>query len=307
MATVGVDVGGSKAAAVLLDESGRVIGSEWREHGSDTFDVVATVVDLVEELSRSEHVDSVGLSLAAWLTPDRLGVLVGANLGLAATPLRARLVEILSVPVVLENDGNATAYAEYTRGAGQGARMLVSLSLGTGVGGGIVSNGQVLTGAHRLGAELGHLQIEAEGPACVCGGSGCLELYASGRAVALAAGVPAKAVVAAARGGDSAAVEVLAGVGRAIGRAVARIVAVVDPDAVLLSGSLAEAADELVLAPAQAELARCLPLSAVLQPAPIRLGSVGRGAAAIGAADLARAAHPPHRLTRTTNEETSYE
>jgi glucokinase len=290
MATIGIDVGGSKAAAVLLDETGAVIGSEWREHASDQFGVVDVVVALVEELSRSEHVDRVGVSLAAWLTPDRVGVLIGANLGLEATPLQARLVELLGVPVVLENDGNATAYAEYTRGAGSGSRMLVSLALGTGVGGGIVADGRLLTGANGFGAELGHLQVETDGPACVCGGFGCLELYASGRAVAAAAGRPTRQVVAAARDGDSEARGALAGAGRAIGRALGRIVAVVDPDAVLLSGSLAESASELILEPAQAELARCLPLSAVLRPVAIRLGSCGRDAAALGAAELARAA-----------------
>jgi glucokinase len=298
MATIGIDVGGSKAAAVLLDESGAVVESVWREHVSERLDVVALVVDIVEELSRSEPATAVGLSLAAWLTADRLGVVIGANLGLGSTPLRAQLSDSLGIPVVLENDGNATAYAECIRGAGRGADVLVSLALGTGVGGGIVSHGRLLTGAHGLAGELGHLQVDADGPPCVCGGFGCLELYASGRAVAEAAGLPAKKVVAAARGGDASAVEVLAHAGRAIGRAVGRIVAVVDPDAVLLSGSLAASAGELILGPAQAELTRCLPLSVVLQPVVLRLGSCGRDAAAIGAAELARAL--------TTNKNTDH-
>jgi glucokinase len=214
--------------------------------------------------------------------------------------------------VFLHNDGDATAYAEYVRGAGQGARTLVAIALGTGVGGGIVINGQVLTGSRGLGGELGHLQVEEDGPRCTCGGVGCLELYASGRAVAEAAAgrggrasgrpggasrrlidatvITAADVVTAARSHDREAVEVLAAAGRAVGRAVGRIAAVVDPDLVVLSGSLAESAGDLIIEPAAAQLRRCWPLAAVSDPVPIRLGSCGRTAAALGAAEMARAA-----------------
>jgi len=295
VATVGVDIGGSKIAAVLLAESGEIGGSVWRRHDGPV-DVVDLIAATVAELSPSSStsIDCVGVSIAAWLSADRLRVLVAANLGVSDAPLGQMLTERLGVPVFLQNDGDATAYAEYVRGAGQGARTLVAIALGTGVGGGVVINGQVLVGSRGLGGELGHLQVEPGGPRCTCGGTGCLELYASGRAVAEAArfsgAVTAADVVTAARAKDGDAIDILAAAGRAVGCAVGRIAAVVDPDLVVLSGSLAQSAGDLIIEPAEAELRRCWPLAAVSDPVPIRLGSCGREAAALGAAEMARAA-----------------
>jgi glucokinase len=318
VATVGVDIGGSKIAAVLLTEAGALGGEVWRPHDGPAFaphggggaaadgasghpvDVVGLIAAAVAELSSSspEPIDCVGVSIAAWLSADRLRVLLAANLGVSDAPLAPLLTERLGVPVFLHNDGDATAYAEYVRGAGQGARTLVAIAMGTGVGGGVVINGQVLVGSGGLGGELGHLQVEADGPRCTCGGVGCLELYASGRAVAEAAigkrggatWITAVDVVTAARANDGEAIDILAAAGRAVGRAVGRIAAVVDPDLVVLSGSLAESAGDLIVDPAAAELRRCWPLAAVSDPVPIRLGSCGRAAAALGAAEMARAA-----------------
>jgi glucokinase len=318
VATVGVDIGGSKIAAVFLTESGEIAGSVWRPHGSppsrhgtsrphggavggDPVDIVGLVAAALTELSSSapEPIDCVGVSIAAWLSADRLRVLLAANLGVSDAPVGQLLTERLGVPVFLQNDGDATAYAEYVRGAGQGARTLVAIALGTGVGGGIVINGQVLVGSGGLGAELGHLQVEPDGPRCTCGGVGCLELYASGRAVAEAArgqlsgpttAITSVDVVTAARANDGEAIDILAAAGRAVGRAVGRIAVVVDPDLVVLSGSLAQSAGDLIAEPAAAELRRCWPLAAVSDPVPIRLGSCGREAAALGAAEMARVA-----------------
>jgi glucokinase len=317
VATVGVDVGGSKIAAVLLTEAGVIGGSGWREHEvsgwrehevsvwrehevSGPVDVVGLVAAAVAELSDASQqpIDCVGVSIAAWLSADRRRVLLAANLGVSDAPLAQLLTERLGVPVFLHNDGDATAYAEYVRGAGQGARTLVAIALGTGVGGGVVINGQVLVGSGGLGGELGHLQVEPDGPRCTCGGVGCLELYASGRAVAEAAmgeltgetPITAVDVVTAARANNGDAIDILAAAGRAVGRAVGRIAAVVDPDLVVLCGSLAESAGNLIVGPAEAELRRCWPLAAVSDPVPIRLGSCGRTAAALGAAEMARAA-----------------
>jgi glucokinase len=293
--TIGVDIGGSKVAGVLLDDSGIVTRSVWHQHQGGVVDVVTLIADVVAELSRNEQSPSptsVGVSIAAWLTVDRLGVTMAANLGLGPEPLTEQLRARLGLPVVLENDGNATAWAEYVRGSGRGARTLVCLALGTGVGGGIVSSGKLVVGGNGLAGELGHLQVETDGAACVCGGSGCLELYASGRAVAGAA-ASAVDVVIAARAGDAAAVNILALAGRMLGRAIARVVPIVDPDIVLVTGSLAEAARELIIDSAQAELRRCAPLTTVREPVSIRLGSCGRDAAAVGVAELARVALAP--------------
>ena len=125
MATVGVDIGGSKIAAVLLTGSGEIGGSVWRRHDGPV-DVADLIAATVAELSASSSasIDCVGVSIAAWLSADRLRVLVAANLGVSDAPLGQLLTERLGVPVFLQNDGDATAYAEYVRGAGQGARTL---------------------------------------------------------------------------------------------------------------------------------------------------------------------------------------
>jgi len=361
----GVDLGGSKIAGVLLDESGTVRGELWQEHriqGPDQ--AVELIGEVVGELMAREpaaarvagepaaarvagepaaarvarepaggrvargqaapgnaaagsrrDLRSVGLAVAGWLSRDRQDVRSAVNLGITATPL-ARLVQArLNCPVIVENDGNAAAYAEFTRGAGQQARVLMLITLGTGVGGGIVSSGTLVQGSHGLAGELGHIPVERSGPGCICGGRGCLELYASGAAVtaqarmragqpegaallALAAGQPgqitSRQVVQAARGGDACAAGILATAGRAIGQAVAQVMPVVDPDLVVLTGSLATSAGDLILVPARQELARQHALRTVLDPVPIMLSQTGPGAAALGAAELARR-HPAAR------------
>ena len=250
-----------------------------------------------------------GLSVAGWLSRDRLEVRTAANLGLAATPLAALAEARLNCPVLMENDGNAAAFAEYVRGAGRAAEVLMLITLGTGVGGGIVVSGALAGGSHGLAAEIGHLPIDPAGPDCCCGGRGCLELYASGPGLAaqararagqpegaailsLAGGQPgqitARQVVAAARGGDAWAAGLLARAGRAVARAVACVTPVLDPDLVVLSGSVAMSAGDLILGPARRQLARAPALPAVLSPVPIVLGQTGPGAAALGAAELAR-------------------
>jgi glucokinase len=348
----GVDLGGSKIAAVLLDDSGAVRGEIWQEHAiagpDEAVNLIAEVVgelasrDLASrELASRElgargvaarqlapaqraaghraaghraagppgPLTAVGLSVAGWLSRDRLEVRTAANLGLSAAPLPGLAEARLNCPVLMENDGNAAAFAEYVRGAGQPAEVLLVITLGTGVGGGIVVSGALAGGSHGLAAEIGHLPIDPAGPDCCCGGRGCLELYASGPGLAaqaraqagqpegaailsLAGGRPgqitARQVVAAARGGDAWATGLLARAGGAVARAVACVTPVLDPDLVVLSGSVAMSAGDLILGPARRQLARAPALPAVLSPVPIVLGQTGPGAAALGAAELAR-------------------
>jgi glucokinase len=335
----GVDLGGSKIAALLLDESGAVRGELWQEHRIDGPDqAVGLIAEVVGELmsrelaagqmtggqrpagtrtaAGSRGLTSAGLAVAGWLSRDRQDVRTAVNLGITAVPL-ARLVQArLNCPVLVENDGNAAAFAEFARGAGQGAQVLLLITLGTGVGGGIVVSGSLAGGSHGLAGELGHIPVDRNGPVCCCGGRGCLELYASGTAVmtqarlragqpdgaailALAAGQPGqitpREVVQAARGGDACAAGLLAAAGRAVGQAVAAVMPVLDPDLVVLTGSLATSAGDLILLPARQELARAHTLQAVLTPVPVMLGQTGPAAAALGAAELARR----HRAGRT--------
>jgi glucokinase len=235
--------------------------------------------------------------VAGWLSADREQLIAAANLGVAGAPLRRDLEQRIGLPVTVDNDGNAAALAEARAGAGQQARMLVMLTLGTGVGGGIVTSGTLLTGGAGLAGELGHLPSVKNGPACACGGRGCLEVYASGPAVARAAArgglaapgagnLTAEDVVAAARAGAPAAIAALAGAGEAVGQAVARLVPVLNPDLVLLGGGLTAGATDLILIPARRALADATPLSNVVAAPPVSLATGGADAGALGASYL---------------------
>jgi glucokinase len=234
---------------------------------------------------------AVGAAVAGWLTGDRERLIWGANLGARDEPVRAELSRRLGLPVWVDNDGNATARAEYRAGAAGGWKSLVLFTLGTGVGGGIVIGGQPLVGAFGVAGELGHMTVDEGGAVCVCGGRGCLELVASAPGIARAGRAATSAeVVAAARAGDAVAAAALEAAGRALGRAAAQLVPIVDPDMVLLGGSVAHAGSDYLLPAARAVLEDQRPLAAVLRPPPVGLGRLGPEAGALGAADLAREA-----------------
>jgi glucokinase len=304
---VGVDIGGSKVAAVRL-AAPHHLPRAWREHGlhpapaapaapgsagGSGADAVAAVVAAVRAavlaVVGDGPVGPVGLSVAGWLSADRRRVTHAANLGLRDVPLPELVGADLGCAAVMENDGNAAAWAE--AGGYDGPGAVVVLSLGTGVGGGVVAGGRLLTGHGGLAGELGHLPVPGSGRDCVCGGRDCLELYASGPAIAAAAGCPdARAVVAAAAAGDRRASEALRAAAAAIAAAVRSLQAVLDPARVVLAGSVAGAAlrDQVALA-----LAGPRPLAGVTAAPAVHLSTLGPYAAAIGAAQLAAAAPVP--------------
>jgi glucokinase len=167
------------------------------------------------------------------------------------------------------------------------------MTFGTGVGGGIVIDGRLLSGASGLGGELGHIPVKVGGAPCVCGGRGCLELEASGRAIALAGQAKTSAeVVSRAQAGDTGAVTVLTNAGCAIGTAVKILVPAVGPETVVLTGALAHGAGDFILPAARSVLDEDRPLSIVRQAPRIEIGRLGPYAGAIGAAELARSATP---------------
>jgi glucokinase len=189
----------------------------------------------------------------------------------------------------MENDGNAAAWAESRSGGRTGT--LVVLALGTGVGGGVVlAGGTLLTGDAGLAGELGHVPVPGPGRPCVCGGLDCLELYASGPALAAAAGTPdARTAVAAARRGDARAGAALRSAAAAIAAAVRALQPVLDPTRVVLAGSVAEGAGRPLRDAVVAALAGARPLAGVAAPPEISISSLGPYGCAIGAAELAAA------------------
>jgi glucokinase len=256
---IGVDVGGTKILAAVLDAQGNLGRQSVRATELRSQDhLVEALGDAVDDL-RDGTTEAVGLGLPSRLD-SRLGWVYGSvNIPLQEIDLRDRLEERLGLPVALENDGNAAALAEFLVGAGREASTLVMLTLGTGVGGGVVIDGRLL---HDAG-ELGHTVIEYDGIPCqgTCRGRGHLEAYASGTAAtklareAFGPDADAHQLVRLAREGNETAVEILDGVGRRLGAAIGSFVNIFRPELVVIGGGFAEAGD-LLLIPAEQTMRR---------------------------------------------------
>src|SRR3954466_4549018 len=182
--TIGVDVGGTKVAAGVVDEDGSVLVSTRRPTPSHSPDhVEETIAAVVTELRREHEVEAVGIGAAGFIDDQRSTVLFAPNLVWRNEPLRDEVSKRLDLPVVVENDANAAAWAEYRFGAGKGEDFLVCVTVGTGIGGGMVLGGELYRGRFGIGAEFGHVRVVPDGYRCGCGNRGCWEQYASGRAV----------------------------------------------------------------------------------------------------------------------------
>lgn len=191
--TLGIDIGGTKIAGGLVDESGTVLACVRRETPGHTVAAVEqAVVGVVEELMARAIAESygtaiaVGIGAAGWVSADRSTVLFSPHLAWRNTPLRALLDQRVSLPVWVDNDANAAAWAEYRFGAARGHDTAACVTLGTGIGGGVISGGRLVRGAFGVAGEWGHTRVVPDGRRCVCGNRGCWEQYASGRALARA-------------------------------------------------------------------------------------------------------------------------
>ena len=310
---VGVDVGGTKVLGGLVDVDGRA----HRVHRVPTPSLSAAetadaAVAVVRRLQVDNEVVAVGLGAAGLVDAARTGVAFAPNLVWRDEPLRDQIAERVGLPVVVENDANAAAWAEHRFGAGRGAQHLLLLTLGTGIGAGVVLGGRLLRGASGAAGEPGHVRHVPDGWRCGCGNRGCWEQYASGRAVVRAAreialqaptyghrllhavdgdveALDGSVVTALAREGDAAARECVEQVGRALGVGLADLVAVLDPEVVLVGGGLSDAGD-LLLDPARAALAASLLGRGYREPPRLLRAALGPAAGLVGAADLARRA-----------------
>jgi glucokinase len=307
---IGVDIGGTKVAAGVVDEEGSVLALVRRPTPGDVAGTEDAIAGCVDELAERYDVVAVGIGAAGWIANDRATVLFSPHLAWRDEPLKEALVGRIGLPVTVENDANAAAWAEYRFGAARGERVVCIVTLGTGIGGGLVVSGTLYRGAFGVAAEWGHMQVVPDGRRCACGNRGCWEMYASGTALArdarelaevspvaahrlleLADGDPAALtgtlVTTAAREGDVAAVEIFTAMGRWLGRGIASLAAALDPSVVVIGGGVSEAG-ELLLRPAQEEFAGSLTGRGFRPLAPIRLAALGPDAGLVGAADLAR-------------------
>lgn len=304
---IGADLGGTKLSAVVCNRDGEVVHRAWQPHAAGDYGsvlaaikaVVAGCVDFATSTGR--RVDGLGLAIAGWMSRDRTELIWGANIGSRGTRLRSDLESMLGMQVAIENDGNATALAEQRRGAGQGSRSLALLTMGTGMGGGVVLDGQLLVGGTGLAGELGHIQVLDSPIVCICGGVGCAELFTSGQGLVqqykltAAAGPPplspvtsSAQIVAAATAGDAVALAVVHRAAIAVARTVQILIPTIDPDLVLLGGTVGHATGPLMLPVITAELERQRPLRAFTPAVRVALADLGPEAGALGAAEIIR-------------------
>ncbi|MFI7066954.1 ROK family glucokinase [Kribbella sp. NPDC050124] len=310
--TIGIDVGGTKIAAGVVDDDGSIGARTQRDTPATSVDeTAAAICDAAAELIAGNDVEAVGIGAAGFVSSDRSTVLFAPNLAWRDEPLGARLSKQLKIPVVVENDANAAAWGEFAFGAAKDVEHMVCITVGTGIGGGVVIDGELLRGEHGVAAELGHMRVVPGGHRCGCGARGCWEQYASGRALvregraraesgSLAAaqmlsvcGItdPAELtgpmITEAAAAGDPCAVELLDDLGHWLGEGLASIVTLFDPSVVVIGGGVS-AAKDLLLKQAQVAFEKNLPARSNRQHPAFGLAELGNDAGLIGAADLAR-------------------
>jgi glucokinase len=309
--TVGVDVGGTKISAGLVDEHGDLIARDRRvSPATDPAEIVHTIGELVRSLVGSREVEAVGVCAAGFVDKQRATVVFAPNLAWRDEPLKERLQKELDLPVVVENDANAAAWGEFTFGAGEDVEDLLLLTIGTGVGGGVVIDGELVRGGFGFGGEVGHIQMVPGGVKCGCGNLGCLESYGSGSALVRvtrehAESNPAAArdlveraggdigritgplITHAAQAGDPFAIERIAELGDWIGQGVATLTAVLDPNVVVIGGGVSEAGD-LLLDPIRSSFESHVTVRSHRPLLEVRQARLGNAGGVVGVADLAR-------------------
>lgn len=314
--SIGIDIGGTKIAGGLVSPDGEIVHRARRETpAKDASAIIDACVDLIQELAGIAGDNDgerlpVGVACAGYIDKSGSEVLFAPNIAWRHEPLRERLTERTGLDVVIENDANAAAYGEFLHGGGAKANDMVLITLGTGVGGGIVLGGQVLRGSHGVGAEVGHMRVVPNGHRCGCGNRGCWEVYASGSALVREARelvrstspygarlremcdgdaekLTGRDVTTAAGEGDPAAIELLGEVGRWAGEGMASLAAILDPEVFVIGGGVADAG-ELVLEPATRAFESQLTGRGHRPEPSLTLATLGNDAGVIGAACLAR-------------------
>jgi glucokinase len=309
--TIGIDVGGTKIAGGVVDAEGAVVAR--RRIATEAMHpqaVVAGIAKVAQELgAAAPAATGIGIG-AAGLIDGANGIVHSApNIAWENVPLRAMIQDRVDVPVVIDNDANVAAWGEALHGAGKGYTDQIMVTVGTGVGGGIIIGGQIYHGAHGVGAELGHMIVDAGGWECPCGNKGCLEAVASGNSIGRRARErvsepEARAVLEAAAGdvnaitgelvgdvakaGDAWARVILAETGRWLGVGLANFVNIFDPDVLIVGGGAAAGTGELLIGPARDHMRDLVIGHAWRKPPPVLPAGLGYDAGIIGAAAIAR-------------------
>ncbi|MGZ5315989.1 MAG: ROK family protein [Solirubrobacterales bacterium] len=304
---IGVDLGGTKLATGVVDSQQNILHTSRESSTGRSEDEVMGAIEqeLREAMEARPQVIGAGLGVPCTIDRER-GVAINAvNLEITDVPIRDLMRERLGIPVFIDNDANCAALAEHRFGAAKGARNAILLTVGTGIGGGIIINRELYRGTTGAAAELGHIAVEENGPPCqgTCPNRGCVETLASGTALAREGtaaagrnpgsalfralqegGISGRVVTEAALAGDAVAREVVAEAGRYLGVAVASLVNIFDPDLVVIGGGVTAGAGELLVEPAREEMRRrALP---PMNRTPVTPAALGSDAGMIGAAQM---------------------
>lgn len=292
---LGVDVGGTKCLGVVVDEEGRVLERLRMATPRGAASIENVLVELIGSLSATSGTSidewpSIGLGVPGLVTLD--GTIVSSpNLpDVENFPVGRRLAARLGRPVVVDNDANCAARAEWQAGAAHGHDDVLVVTLGTGIGGGIVSGGRLVRGRHGFAGEIGHIVVDADGRPCGCGRRGCWEQYASGSALGGLAreiddSLDAAALRRAAEDGDPRARATIDAFGRWVALGVASLVHTLDPEIVVIGGGVAHRA-EIIRVSVERWLEELLYASHVRRAPEVRLARHGEDAGALGAALL---------------------
>ncbi len=308
---IGIDIGGTKIAAGVVDEDGRILARLRRDTPTtEAPAVIDAIADIAEEFRREHHITALGIGAAGFVDATQSTVLFAPHLAWRNEPLRDSVARRTGLPVMVDNDANASGWAEWRFGAAQGEADLVLITLGTGIGGAIVIDGQPYRGKFGIAGEFGHMQVVPEGRQCECGNIGCWEQYASGRVLTRRAKAAAadgtdigKLMLAAVDGdieriegslvtrqaddGNEEAVEWIADVGDWLGIGIANLAAALDPGVFVIGGGVSDAG-EMLIGPARAAYSRTLTGRGYRAEARIVRAHLGPEAGLIGAADMAR-------------------
>ncbi|MGW3571821.1 ROK family glucokinase [Streptomyces sp. NPDC000941] len=308
--TIGVDIGGTKIAAGVVDEEGSILETCKVSTPQTPEGVVDAIAGAVREVSTGHDIEAVGIGAAGYVDDKRATVLFAPNINWRHEALKDKVEQRVGLPVVVENDANAAAWGEYRFGAGQGHDDVVCITLGTGLGGGIIIGGKLHRGRFGVAAEFGHIRVVPDGLLCGCGSQGCWEQYASGRALvryakqranatpesaevllALGDGTPegiqGKHISDAARQGDPVAIDSFRELARWAGAGLADLASLFDPSAFIVGGGVSDEGD-LVLEPIRKSFRRWLVGNQWRPHAQVLAAQLGGKAGLVGAADLAR-------------------
>ncbi len=308
--TIGIDIGGTKISAGVVDSSGNLIdSSKCSTPAEGGKDLISSVVNLVKELNKKHEIKGIGISIAALISSD-YGTIVGApNIAnLSKLNFANEIKEEFKLPIIIENDANSAMWAEFKFGNAKGLNPVMFFIIGTGVGGGLVIDGKLFKGANGIGAEFGHMCVVPNGLLCGCGAKGCIEQYASGGALiryaneALLANpdkseevlsfgegkLSGTALTKAAKAGNELALAAFSKQADWLGLACASYSLIIDPQAIIIGGGVVDAG-ELFLAPVRAAMRKYMPFAESHVPPKIIAAKFGNDAGLIGAADLVRA------------------